>query len=133
MICLFAGLLANPDMPLSPIENTDQTIKTFENYVTRVIETNTTVLLVGVSSDDTPEVVVLKDQIVEMTVLITTTTSAATTGAAHTGKRARMHKNGKTTVTKTVITCTVYKKNGHDVKSYWFKTGNKIKEVEERH
>jgi hypothetical protein len=119
-------------MPLSPIENTDQTIKTFENYVSRVIETNTPVLLVGVSRDDTPEVVVLKDQIVEMTVLMTTTTSAATTGAAHTGTRARMHKNGNT-VTKTVITCTVYKKNGHNVKSYWFKTGNKIKEVEERH
>jgi hypothetical protein len=99
------GLL-NDDQMLT-IENTDQGIKTFQNYVSMVIETNTTVLLTDTSNDDTPEVVTLKDQIAEMTVLMDTTTSVATTGAAHTDKRARVYKNlnGKTTVT--VITCTV--------------------------
>ncbi len=98
------GLL-NDDQMLK-IENTDQGIKTFQNYVSMVIETNTTVLLTDISNDDTPEVVTLKDQIAEMTVLMDTTTSVC---AAHTDKRARVYKNlnGKTTVTKTVITCTV--------------------------
>jgi hypothetical protein len=48
--------------------------------------------------------------------LVATTIPAGTIGAAHTGKRARMHKNGKTTVPKAVINCTVCKKNGHDTK-----------------
>jgi hypothetical protein len=49
----------------------------------------------------------LKAQIGEMTALMATTTPAATTGAAHAGKRAPVHKNGKTTLLKAVITCTV--------------------------
>jgi hypothetical protein len=110
------------------IENTDQTVKTFENCVSRAIEPNTTVLLAGASNHDTPEVMALKAQIAEMTTLMATTTPAATTGAAHTGKRARMHKNGKTTVPKAVITCTVCKKNGHDAKGCWLNAENKLKE-----
>jgi hypothetical protein len=43
-------------------------IKTYENYSSRAIETNTTVLLAGASNDENPEVVALKDQITEMTV-----------------------------------------------------------------
>jgi hypothetical protein len=122
-----AGLL-NDDQMLT-IENTDKAIKTYENYASRAIETNTTVLLADVSNDDNPEVVALKAQIAEMTVLMDITTPAATTGAAHTGKRARVHKNGKTTVPKTVITCTVCKKNGHDAHCCWFNTENKLKEA----
>jgi hypothetical protein len=73
------------------IENTDQTIKTFENYVSRTIESNTTVLLAGASNEDTPEVVALNVQIFEMTVLMTTTTPGATTGAARTGRWVRVY------------------------------------------
>ncbi len=50
------------------IENTDQAMKTFENYASWAIEPNTTVLLAGASNDDdTPEVVALEAQIAEMT------------------------------------------------------------------
>jgi hypothetical protein len=67
--------LLNDDQMLV-IENTDQTMKTFENCASRVIEPNTTVLLVVVSNDDTPVLVTLKSQIVEMTVLMVTTSRA---------------------------------------------------------
>ncbi len=58
-------------------------------------------------------------------------TSIPTTTAddAHTGKRARVHNNAKTTVHKSVITCTVCKKNGHNAHGCWFNTENKLKEV----
>ncbi len=46
--------------------------------------------------------------------LVVTTIPASTIDGVHTGKRARMHKNGKTSVPKVVIMCTVCKKNGHD-------------------
>jgi hypothetical protein len=122
-----AGLL-NDDQMLT-IENTDQAVKTYENYASRAIETNTTVLLAGASNHDSPEVVALKAHIAEMTALMTTTTSAATTGAARTGKRARVHKNSKTTVPKAVITCTVCEKNGHNAHGCWFNAENKLKEA----
>jgi hypothetical protein len=121
------GLL-NDDQMLT-IENTDQATRTYENYASRAIETNTTVLLADASNDNSPEVMAFKAQIAEMTVLMATTTPAATTGAAHTGKRARVHKNGKTTVPKAVITCTVCKKNGHDAHGCWFNAENKLKEA----
>jgi hypothetical protein len=40
-----------------------------------------------------------------------------------------VHKNGKTTVPKAVITCTVCKKNGHDAQGCWFNAENKLKEA----
>jgi hypothetical protein len=122
-----AGLL-NDDQMLT-MENTDQSIKKYETYAARVIDTNTTVLLASASNDDNPEMVVMRAEIAEMRALMATTTPAATTGAAHTGKRARVHKNGKTTVPKAVITCTVCKKNGHDTQDSWFNAENKVKEV----
>ncbi len=57
----------------------------------RTIETNTTVLLVGASNDDTPEVMVIQAELAESRVFKATTTPVATTSAAHTGgKRARV-------------------------------------------
>ena len=50
------------------MENTDQAIKIYETYTSRAIETNTTVLMTGVSNDDNPEVVTLKVQITKITV-----------------------------------------------------------------
>jgi hypothetical protein len=120
--------LLNDDQILT-IENTDQTIKTFEKYVSRTIESNTTVLLAGASNEDTPEVVTLNVQIFEMTVLMTTTTTGDTTGAARTGHWVRVYKNDKTTVSNVVITYTVCMKNGHDTHGYWFNTENKLKET----
>jgi hypothetical protein len=113
------------------IENTDQTIKKYETYVVRVIDTNTTVLLVGAFNDDNPEMVTLKDQLAEMKALMTTTTPSTDASDARTGKRARVHKNDKTTVPKSVITFTVCKKNGHDTHGCWFNTENKLKEAVE--
>ncbi len=86
------GDLLNDDQMLT-IENTDQTIKTFENYVSRRIDSNTTVLLAGTFYEDTPEVVTLNVQIFEMTVLMTTTTPGTTTDAARTGHWVRVYKN----------------------------------------
>ncbi len=60
--------MLNDDQMLT-IENTDQTVKTFENCVSRAIEPNTTVLLAGASNHDIPEVMALKAQIAEMTTL----------------------------------------------------------------
>jgi len=51
----------------------------------RTIETKTTVLLSGVSNDDTPEVMVMQAELAELRAFKATTTPAATTGA---GKRA---------------------------------------------
>ena len=51
---LFVCLL-NDDQMLT-IENTDQVIKKHVTYVTRMIDTKTTVLLGDTSNDDTPEV-----------------------------------------------------------------------------
>ena len=56
-----AGLL-NDDQMLT-MENTDQAIKKYETYAARAIDTNTTVLLAGASTDDNPEVVSLKAQL----------------------------------------------------------------------
>ncbi len=53
-----AGLL-NDDQILT-IENTDQTIKVFENCSSRKIEPTTTVLLAGDSHDDNPEMVTMR-------------------------------------------------------------------------
>ena len=90
------------------MENTDQTIKKYETYTDRVIDTNTTVLLAGASNDDNPEVVSLKAQLAasqaETKALMATTTPATTSGDVRNGKRARVQKNGKTTVPKAVIT-----------------------------
>ena len=61
--------LLNDDQMLT-IENTDQTIKKYETYVVRVIDTNTTVLLVGAFNDDNPEMVTLQDQLAEMKALM---------------------------------------------------------------
>ena len=94
-----------------------------------MIDTNTTVLLAGSSNDDNPEMVALKAQLAEMKALMTTTTPATTAGDSRTGKRARVHKNGKTTVSKTVIKCIFCKENGHDAHGCWFDTENKLKEA----
>ena len=48
--------LLNDDQILT-IENTDQSIKKYEAYSVRVIDTNTTVLLTGASNDDNPDMV----------------------------------------------------------------------------
>jgi hypothetical protein len=40
-----------------------------------------------------------------------------------------VYNNTKTTVPKTVITCTVCKKNGHNVHGCWFNAENKLKEA----
>jgi hypothetical protein len=40
-----------------------------------------------------------------------------------------VHINAKTTVPKVVITCTVCKKNGHNVHGCWLNTENKLKEA----
>ncbi len=53
-----AGLL-NDDQILT-IENTDQTIKVFENCAFREIESTTTFLLTGASHDDNPEMVTMR-------------------------------------------------------------------------
>jgi hypothetical protein len=53
-----AGLL-NDDQMLT-IENTDQTIKVFENCASRAIEPTTTFLLTGASHDDNPEMVTMR-------------------------------------------------------------------------
>ncbi len=75
----------------------------------------------------------MRAELDEMKVLVSTlgTTSIPTTtaGAAHTGKRARVHNNVKTTVPKVVITCTVCKKNGHNAHGCWFNAENKLKEA----
>ena len=110
------------------MQNTDQDIKKYETYAVRAIDTNTTVLLVRASNADNPEMVSLRTELAEIKALMTTTTPATIAGDAHTGKRAREHKNGKTTVTKTVITCPICKKNGHDTHGCWFNTENKLKE-----
>ncbi len=106
-----AGLL-NDDQMLS-IENTDQAIKLFENYASRAIEPTTTVLLSGASHDDNPEMVTMRAELAEMKALVATLGATSiptvTAGAAHTGKRTRVHNNAKTTMSKVVITCTVYK------------------------
>ena len=122
-----AGLL-NDDQMLT-IDTTDHTIKIFENFASRAIESNTTVLLAGASNDDTAEVMTMKAEITELRAFKATTTSAAATGAVHTGKRARVHTNGKTTVPKAVITWTVCKKNGHDAQRCFWNTENKLKEA----
>ena len=60
----------------------------------RTIETNTTVLLTGVSNDHIPEVMVMQAELAELRAFKATTTPAATTGAAHTGgKRARVQQD----------------------------------------
>jgi hypothetical protein len=41
------------------IENTDQSIKIFENYASRAIDPNATVLLAGASYDDNLEMVTM--------------------------------------------------------------------------
>jgi hypothetical protein len=123
-----AGLL-NDDQMLT-MENTDQAIQKYETYASRAIDTNTTALLAGTSNDDNPEMVAMRAELAELRApLMATTSPAATTGAAHTCKRARVHKNGKTTVPKAVITCTVCKKNGHDAQGCWFNAENKLKEA----
>jgi hypothetical protein len=63
------------------------------------------------------------------TTLGTTTISTTTVGVTHTHKQARVYNNAKTTVPKTVITCTVCKKNGHDAHGCWFNAENKFKEA----
>jgi hypothetical protein len=102
------------DDQMLTIENTDQAIKVFENCASRAIDPTTTVLLAGASHDDNPEMVTMRADLAEMKGLVATlgTTSIPTTtaGAAHTGKRAHVHNNAKTTVPKAVITCTVCKK-----------------------
>ena len=108
------------------MENTDQVIKKYETYVDRAIDTNTTVLL---ADDDNPEMVTLRTELTEIKTLMTTITPATTVGDARTGKRARVYKNGKATVPKTVITCSICKKNGHDTHGFWFNTENKLKET----
>jgi hypothetical protein len=82
-------------------------------FTSRVIESNTTVLGAGSSNDDNPEMVTMRpelDEPRELSASVVTTTPVTTAGAVYTGKRARVHKNGKTTVPKVVITCTVSKK-----------------------
>ncbi len=122
-----AGLL-NDDQMLT-IEITDHAIKIFENCASRAIESNTTVLLADASNDDTPETIAMKAEIAELRAFKTTITPAATTGAAHTGKRARVYKNDKTTSPKAVITYTVCNKNGHDAQGCLFNVENKLKEA----
>jgi hypothetical protein len=85
-----AGLL-NDDQMLT-MENTDQSIKKYETYASRAIDTNTRALLAGTSNDDNSEIVAMRAELAELRALKATTTPAATTGAAHTGKRARVHK-----------------------------------------
>ena len=91
------------------------------------------VLLVSASHDDNPEMVTMRVELAEMKTLVATlgaiSISAVTAGAAHTGKRARVHNNAKTTVSKAVITCTVCKKNGHNAHGCWFNAKNKLKEA----
>ena len=53
-----AGLLDDDQM--LTIENTDQTIKVFENCASRAIEPTTTFLLTGASHDDNPEMVTMR-------------------------------------------------------------------------
>ncbi len=75
----------------------------------------------------------MRAELTEMKALVatlgTTSIPTATAGTAHTGKRDRVHNNSKTTVSKTVITCTVCKKNGHNVRGCWFNVENKLKEA----
>ncbi len=108
-------------------------IKVFENCASREIESTTTVLLTDASHDDNPEMVTMRSELTEMKALAATLGSTSiptvTTGDVHTGKRARVHNNGKTTVSKVVITSTVCKKNGHNTHGCWFNSENKVKEV----
>jgi hypothetical protein len=60
-----AGLLN--DVQILTIENTDQTIKVFENCASRAIKTNTSVLLAEASHDGNPEMVTMRAELVEMT------------------------------------------------------------------
>ena len=122
-----AGLL-NDDQMLT-IETTDHAIKIFENCASRAIEPNTTVLLAGASNDDTAEVMAMKAELAELRTFKATTTPAAATGAAHTGKRARVHTNGKTTVPKAVITCTICNKHGYDAQRCFVNAENNLKEA----
>ena len=89
--------LLNDDQMLT-IENTDQVIKKHVTYETRMIDTKTTVLLGDTSNDDTPEVLTLKGQLTQMTVMMATCTAATShpTDGVSRHKRARANKNGKT-------------------------------------
>ena len=71
-----------------------------------MIDTKTTVRLAGAWNADTPEVLTVKDQLAQMTALLTTITAAT---SLPTDDAARANKNGKTTVPKAVLTCTVCK------------------------
>jgi hypothetical protein len=77
--------------------------------------------------------VTMRAELAEMKALVATlgatSIPTATAGAVHTGKRARVHNNAKTTVTKVVITYTVWKKNGHNAHGCWFNVENKLKEA----